>query len=177
MKKFIQLIALSAGLVFGLSGAAVAAPVKPAECTGTYTKTIEGGSASAIAGTAGNDLIFAGDSNSIDGKGGNDCIVAGAVNAIEGNGGDDVIILKGWGNTTNAGAGNDKVYDKSPGGQQINGNGGNDYLSGSGNSTVNGGAGNDECYKGTNGTISNCELPVAPAVAVDVPWWVTLWGL
>lgn len=181
MKRLIRILAvvMTGGLTLGLSGSALAvtSPSTPTECSGmTFTKTIVAGDAEAVVGTPGNDLIFAGSSNSVDGLGGDDCIVVNAVNTVNGGNGNDVIVVKGWGNLVNAGAGADKVYDKSSGGQDIRGNDGNDYLSGAGNSTVDGGAGTDTCYKGTNGQIKNCELPVAAPVAPTVPWWVTMWG-
>jgi len=183
MKRLARVLAVvvTGGLTLGLSSTAfaVTTPPTPTECSGmtfTNTKTIVAGDAQAVVGTAGNDLIFAGSASSVNGFGGDDCIVVNAVNNVNGGDGNDVIVVNGWGNLVNAGAGNDKVYDKSPGGQDIRGNDGNDYLSGAGSSTVNGGAGTDECYKGTNGQIKNCELPVSAPAATPVPWWVTMWG-
>lgn len=184
MKRLARLltVVITGGLTLGLSGSALAVTIPPAlltptECSGiTFAKTIVGGDSQAIVGTAGNDLIFARSANSVDGLGGNDCIVVNAVNTVNGGNGNDVIVLKGWGNLVNAGAGADKVYDKSTGGQDIRGNEGNDYLSGAGSSTVDGGDGSDECYKGTTGQIKNCELPIAAPVTPTIPWWVTMWG-
>jgi hypothetical protein len=71
-----------------------------------------------------------------------------------------VVVLNGSANTVSGGAGNDKIYDLSTkGGNQLNGDAGNDYIKGVGNSAVHGGAGTDECYTGDNGSITGCELP------------------
>lgn len=182
MKKFKKgsMFLLSGGITLLFSGSVAMAvvPSAPGECAGiTFANTVVETDAKAVVGTAGNDLIFAGSANSVDGLGGDDCIVVNAVNSVNGGEGNDVIVLSGWGNRVTAGNGNDKVYDKNAGGQDIRGNDGNDYLSGTGSTRVDGGTGTDECFKGANGQIKNCELPVAAPVVTPTPWWMTMWNL
>lgn len=124
-------------------------PIKPAECTGNYTKVIHGtNGANTLNGTSGNDIIFGyGGDDKINGNGGNDCLVGGLDNdKIDGGSGND-IILGQEGNDSNlsGGSGNDKIYG-GLGNDIMNGGSGKDTLTGNEETDIaNGGSGNDTC--------------------------------
>lgn len=145
MKKLLSMVAAVLAVASLSVGVASAAPVAPAQCTGTYTKTVElNGNASYYNGTAQNELI----------------VVNGQYSYVLGNGGDDCIVLNGQGSLAYGGAGQDVLIDNA-GRASLKGDGGADKLySNVGGAALDGGASaQDTCVGDYNkDSFKNCEL-------------------
>ena len=100
-----------------------------------------------LTGAGANDTLYGGGGNdTLDGGDGNDGLYGQAGDdGISGGGGDDQIVDTVDNNTISAGAGNDHVM----GSGTVNGDTGDDDLSGNGTTVLRGGAGHDHLHCGT----------------------------
>lgn len=144
MKKIFTAISTLIASLALMGGVAFAAPTPPAECTGTYTKTVVLNSWGAYyPGTAARELIIVnGGGAYVVAAGGADCVVLNSgQNLVYGGAGQDVIVANVGGNSLYGDAANDDIYSR----------GGGDYI--------NGGTGTDLCEYDYNTTSANsCEL-------------------